>query len=183
MGERTSEYSRDAEDWYVEPAWCVEALKARIAFTGTIHDPCCGSGTIPGVFGGTGADLVDRGFNFPQRNFLDDYGHYDNIVTNPPYGAAQCIIEHALVHTRYRVAALVQTKFLSSQKRYDLFTQWPVEKVLIFSKRPSMPPGKMLQEHGEAIRGGGSIDFCWVVWNHRMPEEWPLAEPTIDWII
>lgn len=176
MGERPSEYKRDEYDWYVEPEWCVRALANLVNFCGGIHDPCCGKGTIPKVLNGTGADKVDRGFFYPPQDFLTDFNMYDNIVTNPPYGIAQTIIEHALDRARYRVAALVQTKFLSSQKRHGLFNRPETERVIIFSRRPSMPPGWMLWEHGEDYRGNGSIDFCWVVWNkeHNGPciTEW-----------
>jgi hypothetical protein len=122
-------------------------------------------GTIPKIMRGSGADLVDRGFGYPVRDFFSDTRMYDNIVTNPPYAIAQTIIERALDLSRHKVAALVQTKFLSSQKRHSLFMLRETEKVIMFSRRPSMPPGKMLVEHGEEIRGGGSIDYCWVVWN------------------
>jgi hypothetical protein len=177
MGERPSEYARDDNDWYVEPEWCVEALKARVPLIGGVHDPCCGMGTIPRVMGGTGADLVDRGYGYPQRDFLEDFAAYDNIVTNPPYGIAQQIIEHALKIAKWRVAALVQVKFLASQRRHGLFTRDETEKVLMFSRRPSMPPGEMLRESGESIRGGGSIDFCWVVWCRGN-----LAPTVLDWV-
>lgn len=166
MGERKSDYELAAHGWYVEPAWCVTALLERVPFVGQIHDPCCGLGTIPRVTGGTGADIIDRGFGFPARDFLTDEETYDNIVMNPPYGQlAQPIIEHALRHARRYVCALVQTKFLSSQKRHKLFSRDETEKIIIFSRRPSMPPGELLVREGEAIRGNGSIDFCWVVWN------------------
>lgn len=178
MGERPSEYIRDVNDWYVEPAWCIEALQERVNFEGNTHDPCCGSGTIPGVLCGTGADLVDRGFGFDVRDYLSDVNVYDNIVTNPPYGIAQQIIEHALGHVRYRVAALVQSKFLASQRRHKLFMRHDMERVIMFSRRPSMPPGGMLQKHGETIRGNGSIDYCWVIWNRYHDDpctiEWAL---------
>lgn len=178
MGERTSEYTRDGDDWYVEPAWCVEALKARIDFSGTIHDPCCGMGTIPQIMNGTGSDLVDRGYGYPVADFLADHTPREHIVTNPPYGMAQEIIEHALAVAEDKVAALVQTKFLSSQRRYGLFTYRPLKQVLIFSRRPSMPPGKLLQKHGESIRGNGSMDYCWMIWQNG------FRGPTgIDWII
>lgn len=167
MGERPSEYQRDVNDWYVEPAWCVQALAHDIQFKGGIHDPCCGSGTIPEVLGGSGSDIIDRGFRYPVQNYLQDFMLYDNIVTNPPYRMAQEIIEHALKHVKYRVAALVQTKFLSSQKRHGLFMRRDTERIIMFSRRPSMPPGEMLMRHGESIRGNGSIDYCWVVWNRR----------------
>jgi hypothetical protein len=177
MGERPSEYTRDTNDWYVEPEWAVEALKSRVLLFGGIHDPCCGMGTIPRVMGATGADLVDRGHGYPQRDFLKDTAFYDNIVTNPPYGIAQQIIEHALKVAKWRVAALVQVKFLASQRRHKLFTRDECEKVLMFSRRPSMPPGELLAEKGEDVRGGGSIDFCWVVWCRGN-----LAPTVIDWV-
>ena len=178
MGERPSEYERDVNDWYVEPAWCVQALASRVEFSGGIHDPCCGSGTIPDVLSGSGADLIDRGYNFTVRDYLEDLTPYDNIVTNPPYALAQEIIEHALKHTVNRVAALVQTKFLASQKRHNLFSRRETERVIMFSRRPSMPPGLMLEKHGEGIRGGGSIDYCWVVWNR-----YKFGSCTIEWAI
>ena len=166
MGERKSNYELVEHGWYVEPEWCVEALMGYVPFVGGIHDPCCGMGTIPRVTGGTGADIVDRGFGFPVRDFLSDETTYDNIVMNPPYGKlAQPVIEHALNHTRRYVCALVQTKFLHSKGRHNLFSRDEMERVIIFSRRPSMPPGHLLLEQGESIRGNGSIDFCWAVWN------------------
>lgn len=165
MGERPSEYERDENDWYIEPDWCVTALKNRVDFNGLVHDPCCGIGTIPKIMRGSGADLIDRGFGYAVRNFLEDQRIYDNIVTNPPYGIAQQIIEYALDHVRHKVAALVQAKFLFSQKRFSLFNARETEAVYVFSRRPSMPPGHLLMKHGEEIRGGGSIDYCWVIWN------------------
>ena len=166
MGERPSEYLRDEHDWYVEPAWAVQALTDAIPTMHDVHDPCCGMGTICRTMYATGADLIDRGYGYPVRNFLDDENLYTNIVTNPPYKRAQEIIEHAIAVTTRRVAALVQIKFLTSQRRHALFNKTFFERVIILSRRPSMPPGKMLELHGEGIRGNGSMDFCWVVWNH-----------------
>lgn len=176
MGERPSEYNRENDDWYVEPGWCVELLAKHIKFNGSIHDPCCGMGTIPNALNGSGSDIVDRGFCFRQQDFFLDVARYENIVTNPPYNRAQQIIEHALNHSVDRVAALVQMKFLNSQRRHGLFSQQRTEKVIVLSKRPSMPPGRLLIEMGENIRGNGSIDFCWVVWkqDHAGPA-------TIEW--
>lgn len=163
MGERPSEYIRDENDWYVEPVWAVEMLKKKCPMV-EVHDPCCGMGTIPKVFNGTGSDLIDRGFGYGVSDFLTDTQPRTNIVTNPPYGIAQLVIERALSLARERVAALVQMKFLCSQKRHSLFSRPDMERVIVFSRRPSMPPGQMLADHGESIRGGGSIDFCWAVW-------------------
>lgn len=177
MGERLSEYERDKNDWYIEPSWCVDALRDSCKFYGRIHDPCCGIGTIPKMLGATGSDIVDRGFGYEVNDFMQETRMFDNIVTNPPYGIALEIIEHALALSIRRVAALVQIKFLCSQKRYHLFYRPETEKIIMFSRRPSMPPGEMIMKHGESIRGGGSIDFCWVVWNHEH-----CGDTTISWV-
>jgi hypothetical protein len=111
-------------------------------------------------------------------DYFNDERIHPNIVTNPPYKIAQQIINHALRHCDGRVAILTQLKFLASQGRYGLFTDRRMEKVIIFSRRPSMPPGDLLMERGEEIRGGGSLDFCWLVWNVRRTTK---APPTIEW--
>lgn len=184
MAERKSSYARVEDDWYVEPRWAVEALKDRVQFLGGVHDPCCGMGMIPAVLNGSGADKVDRGYGFPTIDFLTDASNYANIVTNPPYGKEVIgkILDRAFALALDRVAVLVQLSFLASQGRWALFENRdlypPVERVIIFSRRPSMPPGSLLAEHGEEVRGGGSKDYCWIVWrkHHRAP-------PIIEWAL
>ncbi len=174
MAERHSSRARADDDWYVEPPWCVYMLTRHVPAllsVGRVHDPCCGGGTIPRVLAEmgvavSGADLRVREPGWGQRDFLTDPGPYDAIVTNPPYKQAQAIVEHALkvVRPGGLVCALVQSKFLFSQRRHQLFTRPETSLVLMLSRRPSMPPGEELAKHGEDIRGGGSLDFCWVVW-------------------
>jgi hypothetical protein len=170
---RSSGYDRNADDWYVESADCVTALLNAVPELEfhSIHDPCCGMGTIPAVIAArgwkaTGADLVDRANGkYPVQDFLTDTCPYDNIVTNPPFSLSVPIVRHALglVRTGGRVVIVAQAKFLYSQGRHPLFTSPECERVLILSKRPSMPPGEMLLEQGESCRGGGAMDYCWVV--------------------
>lgn len=184
MGERHSERDREENDWYVEEPWNVDRLFDAVSFTGKVHDPCCGMGTIVAAarragYIATGSDIVDRGYNFPARDFFTSGNTHDNIVTNPPYKIAQKVIAHALEHARHRVAALVQLKFLAGQRRHPLFTDARTEKVIIFSRRPNMPPGLMLEEHGEEIRGGGSIDYAWVIWKTSKA----VRGATIEWVL
>lgn len=185
MGERHSERERASNDWYVEPAWCAIDLFRRVEFDGPIYDPCCGIGTIVDAAPAEdhvvlGTDVVRRDPRFPVRDFftVGRAGFGGNIVTNPPYNKAHEMALHALDICRkgQRICFLTQLKFLASQKRFPLWEQ--VERVIIYSKRPSMPPGEMLMEKGEACRGGGSIDFCWIVW--RVGHEGPA---TIEWSI
>jgi hypothetical protein len=188
MAERHSEYERDADDWYVEPVWAVDRLAERVTFDGAIHDPCCGKGTIPLALLGpyadrvSGADLIDRANGqFPVQDFLTDYAPRDNVVSNPPFKIANLIAEHALkiVQPGGVVALVCNAKFLFSQMRHPLFTRREMERVIVFSRRPSMPPGEMLARLGEGCRGGGSIDFVWCIWRVGKTER----GCNIDWTL
>lgn len=188
MSERHSQFARDALDFYREPVWCVELLAEAEPFAGTVWDPACGAGTIPNVFLKRGhivrgSDIAERG----QHNRWDFLGppgwnewDVDNIVCNPPFRLTKAFAERALEVARRKVALLVQLKFLASHARYPLFTETPLKRVLILSSRPSMPPGALVDGDGlmdGKAPSGGSIDFCWLVWEHAYFEA-----PTISWL-
>jgi hypothetical protein len=112
MSSRFSGYVRDKHDFYVEPAWCMEALLDSVKLHGPIHDPCCGRGTIPTVasqrgYRASGADLVDHtGVGlYPAQDFLTDQRIYTNIVTNPPYRQAHVIAEQHLCRDKPRCSS------------------------------------------------------------------------------
>jgi hypothetical protein len=142
---------RDEHDWYIEPAWCVEALLDVESFPETVWDPACGAGTIPRAcfdrgLAAHGSDIVDRGwrYRFKVMNFLtsDPAECMDgSIICNPPYAHAEAFVRHALKCAGCKVAVLVQAKFLFSQRRYKLFKEHPPSRILFLSRRPSMPPG------------------------------------------
>jgi hypothetical protein len=192
---KDSGYERVEGDWYVEDNHSVDLLFHHVEFPKGIHDPCCGMRTIlhrARVHGvkATGCDIVDRRQGreeirdrFSMQDFLSDPRMHPSIVTNPPFSLTQQIVEHALKHVRHggRVAVIAQAKFLFSQVRHPLFTRPDCERVLILSKRPSMPPGQMLLEQGEACRKGGFADYMWIIWrvgHCRFP---PGA--TIQWVM
>jgi hypothetical protein len=172
VGQRHSGCTRADGDFYCEPAWCVEALFKHLILRGGVHDPCCGLGTIVDVAAGlgmeaTGADIADRvGGRFPVRDFFSDKTVRENIVTNPPYDLAEGIITHALAHVERggHVAVLAPVGFVASQGRHPLFARPELELVVVLSRRPSPPPGKLLLEHGESVRRGGSTDSAWLAW-------------------
>jgi hypothetical protein len=160
------DFERQDNDWYVEPTWCVRQLIAASNFRGTVHDPCCGGGTIPKAFHAAGfnttaCDIVERGYGDIHDFFKDDRSR-ENMVFNPPYKIAEQFIARAIdrIWANGLVAAIVNIKFLASQGRRDrLFKQHPPLEVLICSQRPSMPPGGGLVE-----AKGGTADYCWIVW-------------------
>ena len=187
MVERHSEFVREADDHYVEPAWTVDLLFDRVILPRGLHDPCCGFGTIPEAasargIAATGSDLIDRANGrFPIQDFLTDQREQPSVVCNPPFKDSAEFVLHGLrvVRPLGVVAVIAQAKFLFSQGRHALFTLTEFERVIIFSRRPSMPPGKMLAELGEACRGGGAMDYCWCIW--RVGKMTPGA--SIEWTL
>ncbi len=172
---------RHPYDWYVEPAWAVEALFRHVPFTGTVGDPCCGLGTIPAVaralgFETVAADLHDRGCPglVAIADFLIDaeaFAGIDNLIFNPPYSyrprIAESFVRRALEIAERKVAALVPVKWLCTGIRHALFVRHPPSEVLILSDRPSMPPGDKIETLGTRAFKGGTIDYCWIVWEAR----------------
>jgi hypothetical protein len=75
-------------------------------------------------------------------------------VGNPSKGAAIALLRSQWARRRIG--------FMASQERHPLFARSDCELVVILSRRPSLPPGELLQRHGEAING--STAFSWIVW-------------------
>ena len=169
----------------MEPEWCTELLFDAIEFKGGVYDPAMGRGNILNVatrkgFYAYGSDIVRRCGRgvFTQGDFLEGpMLSHQNIITNPPYKLAQQFIERAFDVAEEKIAVLVQLGFLASQKRKrELFNVKPPTHTLVLSRRPSMPPGNKYDPEKEAR--GGTIDYCWLVWDlttdERHPMEWLL---------
>lgn len=175
-------YDRDDADWYVEPAWSVDALLNAEPFEGRTLDPACGCGTIPKAFEARGlrafgSDLKDRGFGIVADFLGQEFAlPIDNIVTNPPYKLAETFIRRALKIATDKVAVLVQQQFPFSQGRHALFRECPIARLYFLSNRPSMPPGRALAA-GTVTAGGGKTDYLWMVFEHGYK-----GSPTAHWL-
>ncbi len=177
-------YARQAEDWYVEPEWCTELLLGAIDFNQTIYDPAMGLGNILKVcqradYDVWGTDIHDRGgcgFTYVKDFVQHQNTRVDNIITNPPYKLAQKFIEQGLPTVYCKLAVLVRLEFLASQKRNPFFKQNPPTKILVLSRRPSMPPGELYDPDKEAR--GGTLDYCWIVWDKQSD-----APTTVEWLL
>ena len=182
MPQRHSEYRRALHDFYIEPKWAVLALLDRVGFCDGICDPCCGVGTIVDValdrgLPAVGSDIVDRTHGrFPVLDYLMTDAVAPNVVTNPPFKLAVPIIRHALDHVvdQGRVAVVAPCEFLYLTGAHSLFTRPECEMVIHLSRRPSMPPGDVLNALGEGCRKNGSKDFAWIVFRcGRLSSEGP----------
>ena len=178
---RGSGYARNAHDWYVEPKWSIDALLDVETFSGFTHDPACGGGNIPEAFRSRGllaggSDIVDRGYG-EQKDFLSPlWLHLEspiaNIVCNPPFNLATEFLLKSLQIATGKVCILQRLAWLEGRARREIFENTPLARVLVFSRRVSMPPGG-----SEQPAKGGSVAFAWFVWQqgYRGP-------PTLGWL-
>lgn len=167
-------------EWYKEPRWSVDALLDAERFIGDTLDPCCGAGTIPDAFNDRGLpcygnDIVDRSNGrFNVGDYFEgavDIGGMSNVVSNPPFSMLLPFIDRSLNLASHKVAVLARLAFLETPGRKEFFLSRPLARVLVFSKRVSMPPaGKGIPEKG------GTVAFAWFVFDktHRGPNGQPL---------
>lgn len=160
-------WTRDINDWYVEPIWCSERLFEVEDFAGGVWDPACGSGrivesalcaNIPAM----GSDLIDRGMG-PEVDFLDEpLAIFPHIVSNPPFGIAEKFVAHALELAIGKVAMLLPANWVQGDKRSRWLATTPLLRVLFITPRPSMPPGAAIAAGQKP--GNGTADYCWMIW-------------------
>lgn len=175
---RSHIWDREENEHYVEPAWCSKRLFYEEIFSGSVHDPCCGFGTIPMAASSagltaTGTDLVDRGFHTrPPLDFFEDEGVYANIVCNPPFNIAERIAFHALKLAARKVALIFPTARLNAA---HWLRDTPLVRIWLLTPRPSMPPGHVIASGSKAK--GGKVDFCWLVF-----EQGCVDQPELRWL-
>lgn len=169
----------EADGWYVEPAWCSKRLFEVEKFPGGwIDDPCCGAGTIPRTaeaadYSVEASDLRDRGYAYAAvKDFLTCTVRRSNIVCNPPFHDIERFARHALKQTAHKVAFIVPLARLPAAR---WLRETPLARVWLLTPRPSMPPGHVIMA-GEKP-GGGTADFCWLVW-----EQGYVGTPELRWL-
>lgn len=135
-------------------------------------------------------DAFDSCPDLPRPDFiLRDFFEFEqapapcSIICNPPYSyckgsgdyagmlISEAFARHALKLSSKHVAILMPSKWLASQARYQLFTEFPPMAVLHLCQRPSMPPGDRIVAMGNRAFSGGMTDYCWIVWDVQRPTE------------
>src|SRR5262245_24344651 len=154
----------DGPDFFRTPDWATIALLDHETFEGKIWEPACGDGAMATVLASKGneviaSDLYDRGFGEVGVDFLKSTRIADNIVTNPPYNAAEGFVRVGLRSIRYKFALLLRLAFLEGGNRYrTIFSQTPPARVWVFSERITFYPTGVEQ------RGTGTTAYAWFVW-------------------
>lgn len=155
----------DGPDFFPTPEWAVVALMDNERFEGNIWEPACGDGTMARVLESKGneviaSDLYDRGYGETGHDFLTTDRCADNIVTNPPYNAAEGFLKIGLAHAKNKCAFLLRLAFLEGGNRYrTIFSKHPPTRVWVFSERITFYPA------GAVKKGTGTTAYAWFVWD------------------
>jgi len=156
----------EGPDFFPTPSWATLALVDNEPFIGEIWEPACGNGAMALVLGTRGnpvvaTDLYDRGFGEIGIDFLTSNRMADNIVTNPPYNAAEGFIQVGLKLARRKFALLLRLAFLEGANRANtIFVKHPPTRVWVFSERITFYPAGTVQA------GTGTTAYAWFVWDH-----------------
>lgn len=152
-------------DFFPTPAWATYALMENEKFDGQVWECACGDGAMSEVIEEYGnsvysSDLYDRGYGEGGVDFLDADGSCDNIITNPPYNAAQGFVEQASKVTKKKFALLLRLAFLEGANRANtIFAENPPSRVWVFSERITFYP------KGAVKAGSGTTAYAWFVWD------------------
>lgn len=155
----------DGPDFFPTPDWATHALIEKESFEGNIWEPACGDGSMARVLESTGcpvraSDLFDRGYGEIGRDFLSANETADNIVTNPPYNAAEGFVTKSFDLTKRKFALLLRLAFLEGGNRQKtIFSIIPPSRVWVFSERITFYPA------GAVRQGTGTTAYAWFVWD------------------
>jgi hypothetical protein len=159
----------DGPDFFPTPAWATHALIDSERFAGDIWESACGNGAMSQVLETTGrtvisSDLFDRGYGDAGEDFLKPRRSADNIVTNPPYNAAEGFVQSGVGHAKRKFALLLRLAFLEGANRANtIFARYPPSRVWVFSERITFYPAGAVQ------KGTGTTAYAWFVWDKDAP--------------
>ena len=152
-------------DFFPTPAWATHALTDKENFKGDIWECACGNGAMSEVLALTGnkvisSDLVDRGYGEGDHDFIESWRRAPNIVTNPPYNAAEAFVRAGVAKCDRKFALLLRLAFLEGANRQrTIFTEAPPSRVWVFSERITFYPANAVQA------GSGTTAYAWFVWD------------------
>ncbi|MGV2977976.1 hypothetical protein AB1P65_21160 [Roseibium alexandrii] len=152
-------------DFFPTPRWATHALIDNETFEGPIWECACGNGAMSEVLELTGqsvysSDLYDRGYGQAGVDFLSENKRSDNIVTNPPYNAAEAFVAKGLKSANKKFALLLRLAFLEGGNRArTIYSENPPSRVWVFSERITFYPA------GSTVKGSGTTAYAWFIWD------------------
>lgn len=169
----------DGPDFFPTPAWATAALLDNERFEGEVWECACGDGAMAKVMEASGltvhsSDLYDRGYGEAGVDFLAADWCADNIVTNPPFNAAEGFVRTGVRLAQKKFALLLRLAFLEGANRANtIFSDTPPARVWVFSERITFYPAGVTQG------GSGTTAYAWFVWDsdHSGPTELKWLKP------
>lgn len=163
----------DGPDFYPTPVWATHALIESENFIGDIWECACGDGSMSAVLEQTGnrvvsSDLYDRGYGDVGVDFRTADRSIDNIVTNPPFNAAEEFVSSCVRNAKSKFALLLRLAFLEGARRQEsIFKKNAPARVWVFSERITFYPKNVER------KGNGTTAYAWFVWDceHHGPSE------------
>lgn len=159
----------DGPDFFPTPAWATFALIDNERFDGDIWECACGDGAMSAVLEGASpvvrsSDLYNRGFGEVGVDFLTATTRVGNIITNPPYNAAEGFVANGLKLADRKFALLLRLAFLEGANRANtIFAKSPPSRVWVFSERITF------YMKGAEQAGSGTTAYAWFVWDKGAP--------------
>ena len=159
----------DGPDFFPTPAWATYALIENEKFRGDIWESACGNGAMSEVLEDTeqtvtSSDLYDRGYGEIGIDFLEPKRRAANIITNPPYNAAEGFVRSGVKSAEHKFALLLRLAFLEGANRQQtIFVKVPPARVWVFSERITFYPAGAVQ------KGSGTTAYAWFVWDKDAP--------------
>lgn len=156
-------------DFFPTPRWATFALIDNEKFSGDIWECACGDGTMSRVLEETGSvvsstDLYERGYGEAGHDFLTTKRRASNIITNPPYNAAEGFVASGVKLADRKFALLLRLAFLEGANRANtIFSRIPPSRVWVFSERITF------YMKGAEKKGSGTTAYAWFVWDMDAP--------------
>ena len=157
---------RKQTDFYETPYSLTRKFLDREYFDKSLSvcEPACGKGAITKVLKEYWDDNLITSYD-QEVNFLWDTGHYDYVVTNPPFSIALQFINKAKRHVKSKFAFLLPLSYLHGKERYDEVysdKEYGLKKVYVFTRYPML--GDKLREDGKYKTG--MMVYAWYVWEN-----------------
>jgi hypothetical protein len=164
----------DGPDFFPTPAWATYALVDNERLRGTIWECACGDGAMSHVLEAVSqhvisSDLYNRGYGDGGIDFIGAKRRADNIITNPPYNAAEAFVRTGIAQAKQKFALLLRLAFLEGANRANtIFTKAPPARVWVFSERITFYPKDAER------KGSGTTAYAWFVWDKDAPSRTEL---------
>ncbi|OUL23825.1 hypothetical protein BV378_20645 [Nostoc sp. RF31YmG] len=162
----TRKNTRRKNDAYFTPTSAVDTLLNHIDITGTLLEPCNGSGAISNRLKEDGLSVITTDIaDNPQddattHQYWQRQKPYDWVVTNPPFDSASKILPKAYEYASVGVAFLLRLSYLEPCKDRG---QWLAEH-----------PPKLIVLPRISFTGDGKVDSCtcaWMIWKKGYSSE------------